>query len=66
MRWLQLALVLMGALMVGAAAAAAPQLPREAAVALCAVATVWAAMLGAAAVTLGSIGRECDRGAADQ
>ena len=58
MRLLQLALVLLGALMVAVAAAVAPQLSRHAGVALCAIATFWAAMLGAAAISLGVIGQE--------
>ena len=58
MRLLQLLLVLLGALMVGVAAAVAPLLSREAGIALCAIATVWAAMLGACAISLSVIGEE--------
>jgi hypothetical protein len=55
MKLLQLALVLVGALLVGLASLVAHELPREAAMALCAVATVWAALLGVVALAIGGI-----------
>ena len=55
MKLLQLALVLTGALLVFSAAVVAPGLSREGGMALCAAATLWAAMLGGGALALNAI-----------
>jgi hypothetical protein len=55
MKLLQLALVLVGAVLVGISSLVASGLPREAGMALCVIATVWAALLGVVALAIGGI-----------